>query len=461
MAKLGEGDSRWIVNDVGNAAANDNGWHWKEYDALEWSNKRLKEMFKFMTLIEDPHMKLEVTSLQSCDGEAFINNRKSKLIPSYELEVKLWWKGEAKDGEGKTSALAHGSIHFPYIADENHDEEPEVKFLLIEQVELFVSELRAGGPVGAKELAKEAANKSAAASASSAAAGSQPGASKAAEAAPAPAPASKPKAPKPKGGLQTLKMTEKFYAKPSDIYECFTDENKIKAFTQSKASVEPKAGGKFSWFEGAVHGEFVEMEKDKHLVMKWKFSTWADSAWSKVDIRLGLPEFGTPILNLVHSNIPKEYNFGLPVDIRLALPEIELSQFSTTILNVDMRLEQPEVGTTILNLDHTNIPEEYMFEQPVDIRLELPEVGTTILNLVHTDIPEEDKIGQPVLDTTDSYNKVDIRLELPEVGTTILNLVHTDIPEEDKFGQPVLETTEKGWKNQILQRIRQVFGYGV
>ncbi len=54
-----------------------------------------------------------------------------------------------------------------------------------------------------------------------------------------------------------------------------------------------------------------------------------------------------------------------------------------------------------------------------------------------------------------------LTFESPEAGTTVLKLSHTDIPDEDKFGQPVIDTTEKGWRVQILTRIRSVFGYGV
>lgn len=358
MAKFGEGDTRWIVNDVGNATNNDNGWHWKEYDALEWSSKKLQEMFKSVTLFDNECMNLIVTSMHSCDGEAFINNRKSKLIPSYELEVKFWWKGEGKDGDGKVASLVHGSIHCPYIADENADEDPEIKFIceneeplsralkekfqsagkkvFIEKINAFVAELRAGGPVSAKQLAQDKADDKPTPTAS------DPTAKPAAKvvdhdrAASASKPASKPETGEKKG-TRKLQMSEKFYAKPSDIYECFTVVGKIMAYTQSGATCDPKPGGTFSWFGGSVHGEFLEMEKDKHLVMKWKFNTWADNAWSKVDICL----------------------------------------------------EQPEVGTTILTLNQTGIP------------------------------------------------------------------------EEDKFHQPVLDMTTAGWKDRILTRIRQVFGYGV
>ncbi len=56
----------------------------------------------------------------------------------------------------------------------------------------------------------------------------------------------------------------------------------MRAFTQSMATIEARPGGKFSWFNGSVVGEFVEMEKDKQLVMQWRFSTWKEGDFSKV-----------------------------------------------------------------------------------------------------------------------------------------------------------------------------------
>ena len=59
-----------------------------------------------------------------------MNKRKGKIIPGYEVEVKLGWEGEAREGgqaAGAPIARASGVVHFPYLADENADEDPEIK----------------------------------------------------------------------------------------------------------------------------------------------------------------------------------------------------------------------------------------------------------------------------------------------------------------------------------------------
>jgi activator of HSP90 ATPase len=55
-------------------------------------------------------------------GDAILNVRKAKLIPSYELCIKVKWEGSTADGQPGS-----GLIELPYVADENHDEDPEIR----------------------------------------------------------------------------------------------------------------------------------------------------------------------------------------------------------------------------------------------------------------------------------------------------------------------------------------------
>ena len=46
-----------------------------------------------LEVVSEQALKLRISSVESVAGEAFVNNRKNKLIPSYELEVKGSWQG--------------------------------------------------------------------------------------------------------------------------------------------------------------------------------------------------------------------------------------------------------------------------------------------------------------------------------------------------------------------------------
>ena len=48
-------------------------------------------------------------------------------------------------------------------------------------------------------------------------------------------------------------------------------------FTQNPAVVEPRIGGKYSIYNGIIEGEFLEIEQDKRIVMKWRFKDWGEN----------------------------------------------------------------------------------------------------------------------------------------------------------------------------------------
>ena len=59
--------------------------------------------------------------------------------------------------------------------------------------------------------------------------------------------------------LVNINVTDKFVCRPIDIFQCFIETNRVRAYAGSDAQVDGKNGGKFSLFGGAVVGEFVEI----------------------------------------------------------------------------------------------------------------------------------------------------------------------------------------------------------
>ncbi len=89
-------------------------------------------------------------------------------------------------------------------------------------------------------------------------------------------------AAKSDSGTHTIDLQETFYARPQDIYECFTQAGKIQAFTQSPAQAQPNVGGSFSMFGGSVQGTYKELVPFSRLRLDWRFANWPDDATSKV-----------------------------------------------------------------------------------------------------------------------------------------------------------------------------------
>ncbi|XP_016101622.1 activator of 90 kDa heat shock protein ATPase homolog 1-like [Sinocyclocheilus grahami] len=119
MAKWGEGDPRWIVEERADAT-NVNNWHWTERDATNWSSEKLKELLMGLW-VEGEEGKCEITEVSQVEGEASINNRKGKLIFFYEWNLKAAWRGTSKSG-----IIYKGNIEVPNLSDENDMDDLDV-----------------------------------------------------------------------------------------------------------------------------------------------------------------------------------------------------------------------------------------------------------------------------------------------------------------------------------------------
>ena len=282
---------------------------------LPWAQQRLRELLGGVEVAASSRSSsstspsspstFETGAEVETTGEAVVNSRKGKLIPAYELTLKGTWR-EVKNNE--KSKRGDWEI---YLADENQGEDPDVrtsvapgageegedsarafreaaKAVLVPKLRDFVKELAAGGGSGsgsgtaAAEEGRAGEEAAALAKKAAAAVAAKPSAAPAAAApkpsAPAPAPSSSSK-----GGsgdaaaTTTLKLTEKFYCRPSDLFEALTDPRKVMAFTRAPAEIEgppfAAVGGRYSIFDGAVEATFAEgTDAESHRIeLDWRF----------------------------------------------------------------------------------------------------------------------------------------------------------------------------------------------
>ncbi|KAI3364700.1 hypothetical protein L3Q82_011486, partial [Scortum barcoo] len=112
MAKWGEGDPRWIVEERADAT-NVNNWHWTERDVSGWSSERLRQLLLGIR-VEGPEGVCQLTDISKLDGEASINNRKGKLIFFYEWQLRASWLGTSSGG-----LKYRGTVEVSNLSDEN------------------------------------------------------------------------------------------------------------------------------------------------------------------------------------------------------------------------------------------------------------------------------------------------------------------------------------------------------
>ena len=92
MAKVGEGDPRWIVTNREDGQ-NVNAWHWVEHNCLPVAVEAAHEAFTQKVLYEEKDDILKITKAD-VSGEATANNRKGKSIISsiYGFQLFIFMK---------------------------------------------------------------------------------------------------------------------------------------------------------------------------------------------------------------------------------------------------------------------------------------------------------------------------------------------------------------------------------
>jgi len=86
--------------------------------------------------------------------------------------------------------------------------------------------------------------------------------------------------------VTTVTDTEEFRTTAMELFQTFTDPQRIAAFTRSPPSIfeGAKKGGKFELFGGNVSGEFTELEEPNKLVQRWRLKQWPTGHYSKLEI---------------------------------------------------------------------------------------------------------------------------------------------------------------------------------
>ncbi|KAK9664616.1 hypothetical protein RND81_14G056400 [Saponaria officinalis] len=323
MAKFGEGDKRWIVSDRPDGT-NVHNWHWSETDCLEYSRTFFSAAFNNLPVTTadggaDGGVAIRITKLDKLSGEAYVNIRKGKIIPGYELSLSISWEGEAKDEGGNCVLKGEGKVEIPYVSDENAGEMPEIrvsfgddgvigrkikevflskaKSVILGKVKEYEDDMGSGGPCRGDVEAKKVPVKSTKAVSGNAGEGNVgKGKEKEKE--------------KEKRGFRRIELSEKFRCRVCDLYEILMDENRWKGFTQSNAKISKEVGGEFSIFDGSVTGVNVELEVGKLIVQKWRFGNWPDGVFSTVKLTFEEPEPGLTVVKLVQTGVPEEDRYG-------------------------------------------------------------------------------------------------------------------------------------------------------
>jgi uncharacterized protein YndB with AHSA1/START domain len=104
----------------------------------------------------------------------------------------------------------------------------------------------------------------------------------------------------------SLRTTYIVYASPDKVFEALTDSGIVAAWGGGIGLVEPKAGGKFEFFDGWIKGEVLIYKPGKELSYTWKPSEWEKKIpASVVNYKFRPHKAGTEVI-LTHTELPSQ-----------------------------------------------------------------------------------------------------------------------------------------------------------
>lgn len=296
MAKWGEGDPRWIVEQRADGT-NVNNWHWTERDVSSWSSVLLRELLLGVRL-KGPEGDVQLTEVTKVEGESSINNRRGKLFFFYEWQLRASWLGTSSGG-----VKFRGTVDVSNLSDENDMDDLDIAVSLckdqpdtpllglmkksgVQEVRRvlgeFVCQLKSEfsqGMILAKadqpELPQPQTQKNQIQT-------SKPQKSPTPRCSSGPAP-SFPGVPI---STCTFNLTETFQTSPDELYRTFISQEFVQVFTRSVAEVDGRRGGRFQMLDGSVRGEFTQLVPNQRIEMKWRFRTWPGEHYAAVRLEL-------------------------------------------------------------------------------------------------------------------------------------------------------------------------------
>jgi len=106
--------------------------------------------------------------------------------------------------------------------------------------------------------------------------------------------------------IKTIRQSVTIKATPHEIYEALMDSRKHSKFTEAKASISRKIGGKFKAYGDYISGVNLDLVPDKKIIQSWRGSDWAKGHYSKVTFSLKKVKNGTR-LTFRQSGLPEKY----------------------------------------------------------------------------------------------------------------------------------------------------------
>jgi len=313
MAKWGEGDPRWIVEERPDAT-NVNNWHWTEKNADAWSKSKIKELFTDLVIEDAKIGNVVVEEVEKVEGEARVNNRKGKLIFFYEWELALKWKGHVNGNDKEVK----GKVEIPNFSEEHTDlKDVDIEVQLTTkgpESDVLKEMMRKG--VGAATIRSNLEEYLKSLKTEYATGVILP--KKGQENGQAPPVAKSSVSSSSRINLNTttaslgkvdigsgtkievndIKMEERMKCTGQELYNALTQRDMIQIFTNSEAKMSDVAaeGVQFELLGGGISGKYLEVVPFTKIVQEWRLKSWPSGHFSKVELTISQTKEDTKLV---------------------------------------------------------------------------------------------------------------------------------------------------------------------
>ena len=101
-----------------------------------------------------------------------------------------------------------------------------------------------------------------------------------------------------------IQQTVRFRTSPEELFEMYLDSKKHSSSTGARATVNRRAGGRFTAFDGQLAGKNLLVVPGKQVVQLWRATHWKKQDWSILILTFSKAAGGSQI-DLVHIGVPR------------------------------------------------------------------------------------------------------------------------------------------------------------
>ncbi|KAI0808480.1 activator of Hsp90 ATPase [Xylaria sp. FL0064] len=296
------------------ALHNPNNWHWVSKNTSQWAQDWFQENLTQLEA-QDGEVTAKISKVLSMDGDVDVSQRKGKVITIYDVKLVLEYSGSAPEAEGVSGTItipevAHDTAEDEFVFDidihsESKEKQPVKDLIRSKLVAQLRKELLKLGPAMIAEHGKDIQHT----------AGSNPSSG-----------FSTPKLHPPTGSVPrsesapstqknsgstvnttSLSEQEEFRTTAAELYQTFTDPQRLAAFTRAapKRFDGAKVGSSWELFDGNVAGEYKELQEPTKIVQTWRLKQWPAGHYSQQTLNFDQNDVdGVTVMRVEWTGVP-------------------------------------------------------------------------------------------------------------------------------------------------------------